>query len=123
MQRQLTHTPESFLLLRFTIVEPGPVTTVFAENAQVSEAGEKASKVDAVTGDGLLACLAKWKEVFPQIGQKPEEIADTILEVITTEDLKFRYITNKHMLPVLEKKYSDLTGNVGLNALKEMMVT
>ena len=102
-----------------TTIEPGPVATKFADNAKVGE-------LDA-TVDGLdepsMNLIKKFKEfsleAFKSMCQQGEDIANVILEAITSTSPHARYMTNPNYRDVLQKRYPDLTGDVCRKLLSE----
>jgi len=105
--------------IKMTTIEPGPVATKFAENAKVGE-------IDA-TVDGLdepsMNLIKKFKEFslesFKNMSQQGEDIANVILEAITSSSPHARYMTNPKFHDMLQTRYSDLTGDVCRKLLRE----
>ena len=112
----------AIIFSRFSLIEPGPVFTNFKDSAKVDNLSEFGNRVDAVTKECMAIMQTSTNKAFPTAAQKPEEVANAILEAIITKEPNLRHITNKAFIKLMEAKYSDLTGNVSVNMAKQMFL-
>lgn len=102
------------------MVEPGPVVTSFISNLK-----GMASKVDLSTADQksiqlMQSVIARMTDLTANCGQKSEEIADTIKEILLSSKPHIRYLTNKHYgIEEATSKLSDLTGDKLVEVLEK----
>ena len=100
------------MFYRISLVEPGPFVTSFISNLK-----GVVSKVDLSTADQtsvqlMQSVTARMTELTANVGQKPEEIADTIKEILPSSKPHIRNLTNKHYgLEKANSKFFDLTGD------------
>lgn len=105
---------------RISLVEPGPVVTSFISNLK-----GMASKVDLSTADQksiklMQSVIARMTDLTASCGQKSEEIADTIKEILLSSKPHIRYLTNKHYgIEEATSKLSDLTGDKLVEVLEK----
>ena len=99
-----------------TTVQPGPVFTKFAENAQAANIDAVAEDIDESSRDAIKKFRDFTLSTFKDKGQQGEDIANVILEAITSSSPHARYMTNPKYADMLKARYSDLTGDV-LNKL------
>ena len=92
---------------RVSIVEPGPVTSHFAQNATIGAP----TGVDEATAAEFQHVFKVIFDGFEGKWQQGEEIADVILEVITAKEPKLRYPTNPQYEEFIKSKYVDLNGD------------
>jgi len=102
-----------------TLIEPGPVATPFAHNADINQ--DVAKDTDQKTAETFQTMFKKTMESFEGKWQQPEEIADVILEAITASKPHVRYSTNRFMEDFLKQKYVDLTGDSLLQTTTERL--
>ncbi|XP_054859881.1 retinol dehydrogenase 8-like [Eublepharis macularius] len=108
--------------INISLIEPGPVTTEFEQKLYKEAANIDLSAVDKETLDlfqGLY--LTYSKDVFTALGQSPEEVAEHIMKVITSEKPPFRYQTNSLYTPITTLKHADPSGVLPLNAFHQMI--
>ena len=98
-------------------IEPGPVLTKFAENAQFDKL--KTDNLDAVTA-GTIEKFNKYAaKSFGRFMQKGDDVAKVILEAITDSKPHLRYLTNHKYDDIIKCKYTDLTGDEPLRKMLE----
>lgn len=118
---QASHTStEDFLLnYRCSLIEPGPVTTSFTQNAKFLREGIDISSADEKTQQLLKAAL---KEMYSNVqtqSQTPEEVASIIKSVILSANPHLRYQTNSKYGPgEIQAKLSDLTGDKAIQLME-----
>ena len=106
------------------MVEPGPVVTSFISNLK-----GMASKVDLSTADQksvqlMQSVIARMTELTANVGQKSEEIAETIEEILLSANPHVRYLTNKsYGIDEVNSKLSDLTGDKLVEVLEKRFFT
>ena len=104
---------EDFLLnYRCSLIEPGPVTTSFTENAKFLREGIDISSADEKTQQLLKAALKEMYNNVQTQSQTSEEVASIIKSVILSANPHLRYQTNSKYGPgEIQAKLSDLTGD------------
>ncbi|XP_026535328.1 retinol dehydrogenase 8-like isoform X2 [Notechis scutatus] len=108
--------------IRISLIEPGPVLSEFERKLYEEAASMDLSGVDKETLDIFHNFyLAYSKEVFTALGQTPEEVAEHVLKVITSENPPLRYQTNSFYTPITTLKHADPSGNLPLNAFHQMI--
>lgn len=76
-----------------------------------------ASQMDLTTADQkslqlMQSAIARMTDWTANLGQKSEEIAETIKEILTTEQPHIRYLTNKYYgIEEVNSKLCDRTGD------------
>ena len=100
-----------FLISRMTTVQPGPVSTKFAENAQAGNIDAVAEDIDESSRNAIKNFKDSFLSTFKQICQQGEDIANVILEAITSSSPHARYMTHPKYAEMLKARYSDLTGD------------
>lgn len=109
---------------RISLVEPGPVVTSFVSNLI-----DMASQVDLSTADKksvelMQSMQSRMTDLAANVGQKAEEIAKTIKEILTSEQPHIRYLTNKLFgVEEVNSKLSDLTGDKLVEVLEKRFFT
>ena len=96
---------------RMTTIEPGPVVTKFAENAQTGNLDAVVEGVDESSRNTLFSFRDLVMGLFKEMAQQGEDIAKVILEAITSSSPHARYMTNSKYNDILKSRYSDLTGD------------
>ena len=99
-----------------TSIEPGPVLTKFAENASIGNLQQTAEGLDESSVNQMKKMNDGAAATFKELGQQGEDIAKIIQEAITANKPHAKYMTNPKFVKLLESKYSDLTGDNGINA-------
>ncbi|HEU4411777.1 MAG TPA: SDR family oxidoreductase [Polyangiaceae bacterium] len=91
-----------------SIVEPGPVSTEFIANL----GGSLAARQAETSGPYAPLFAAYVAQVMQSFGaaQTPDEIAGVVLEALTDEAPKLRYVTSDAMRAFVGVKYGDPTG-------------
>uniref|UniRef100_A0A8C6XEE9 Retinol dehydrogenase 8-like n=1 Tax=Naja naja TaxID=35670 RepID=A0A8C6XEE9_NAJNA len=108
--------------IRISLIEPGPVLSEFERKLYEEAASMDLSGVDKETLDIFHNFyLAYSKEVFTALGQSPEEVAEHVLKVITSENPPLRYQTNSFYTPITTLKHADPSGNLPLNTFHQMI--
>ncbi|XP_058029909.1 retinol dehydrogenase 8-like [Ahaetulla prasina] len=108
--------------IRISLIEPGPVLSEFERKLYEEAASMDVSGVDKETLDIFYNFyLAYSKEVFTALGQTPEEVAEHVLKVITSENPPLRYQTNSFYTPITTLKHADPSGNLPLNTFHQMI--
>ncbi|XP_026572551.1 retinol dehydrogenase 8-like isoform X4 [Pseudonaja textilis] len=108
--------------IRISLIEPGPVLSEFERKLYEEAASMDLSGVDKETLDIFHNFyLAYSKEVFTALGQTPEEVAEHVLKVITSENPPLRYQTNSFYTPITTLKHADPSGNLPLNTFHQMI--
>ena len=79
---------------------------------------EVMENIDVETRSSFEAYLERYKNMFENIEQTGEDIAEVILEAITSPNPNFRYLTNKQFSRLIEAKYVDITGDAPLEAMR-----
>lgn len=102
-----------------TAIEPGPVLTHFAQNAQVGNLEAECEGLDEPSANAMKKMKDSAAESFKECGQKGEDVAKIILEAITAENPHQKYMTNPKYENLLTPKYVDLTGNAGFKAASD----
>ena len=83
------------------------------------------SQVDLSTADQksvqlMQSVIARMTDLTANVGQKSEEIAETIQEILTSAQPLIRYLTNKYYgLDEANSKLSDLTGDKLVEVLEK----
>ena len=109
-----------FVILRFSIIEPGPVKTPFASKAmEEGPTQEELKNVEEETKSSIEAYVAHYMSLFGDMWQTSEDIAAVILEAITSPNPHFRYLTNKGLETWVKEKYVDVTGDAPLEAMRK----
>ena len=93
-----------------SLIEPGPVNTNFVASV-VATRQEPAPELKEVYDPMLAAYIGGSQERFATMGQTPDEVAQVIIEVATTERPHFRYTTSEMMRGFATQKYVDTTGD------------
>ena len=70
---------------RCSVIEPGPVSTSFVANAQMTESDTHPEEVDDETKQLLNNCIKKMRGAFSTMVQTPDEIAQVILAALDAE--------------------------------------
>ncbi|XP_073707316.1 retinol dehydrogenase 8 [Garra rufa] len=80
--------------LKISLFEPGPVVTEMER--KVYEEGMKTdlTKADEVTTDMFTNILKNYNQIFQNLRQTPEDVAEQILKLITMKNPPFRHQTN-----------------------------
>ena len=99
---------------RCSVIEPGPVSTSFVANAQMTESDTHPEEVDDETKQLLNNCIKKMRGAFSTMVQTPDEIAQVILAALDAERPHFRYQTNKNYASSAANKLVDITGRLML---------
>ena len=118
---QASHTStEDFLLnYRCSLIEPGPVTTSFTQNAKFLREGIDISSADEKTQQLLKAALKEMYNNVQTQSQTPEEVASIIKSVILSANPHLRYQTNSKYGPgEIQAKLSDLTGDKAVQLME-----
>lgn len=106
--------------IKISLVEPGPVVTSFISNLK-----DMASQVDLSTADQksvqlMQAVIARMTDLTANVGQRSDEIAETIKEILESAQPHIRYLTNKYYgLDEANSKLSDLTGDKLVDVLEK----
>ena len=114
----------TLFIRRISLVEPGPVVTSFSTNLK-----GMASKVDLSTADKkskelMGAVIARMTDMASTMGQRSQEIADTILEILLCDKPHVRYLTNKRYgVDEANAKLSDLTGDKLVEVLEKLFIS
>ena len=95
--------------------------TKFGENAQEQRpAKEEMENVDEETKSFLETYTTQLPVRFENLWQTAEDIANVVLEAITSPNPHFRYLTNKEGLSAwVSNKYVDITGDAPLEAMRK----
>ncbi len=96
--------------IHVSLVEPGPVNSSFASST-LHKSPELPTELESDYGTMLATYAQATKNVFAQLGQAPDEVANTLLEIATAEQPKFRYQTSEFSKQLVELKLTDATGN------------
>ncbi|XP_060539474.1 retinol dehydrogenase 8-like isoform X2 [Pantherophis guttatus] len=108
--------------IRISLIEPGPVLSEFEKKLYEEAASKDLSGVDKETLDIFHNFYLTYsKEVFTALGQSPEEVAEHVLKVITSENPPLRYQTNSFYTPITTLKHADPSGNLPLNTFHQMI--
>ncbi|XP_022595185.1 retinol dehydrogenase 8-like isoform X2 [Seriola dumerili] len=108
--------------IKTTLVEPGPVVTEFerklyedAEKMDLSGTDEETAKIFREV------YLPYSRKVFASLGQRPEEVAEQTVEVITAKQPPLRHQTNRLYMPMTALKHADPTGRLPLDTFYKMI--
>lgn len=96
--------------IKVSVVEPGPVNTKFVAAAQVS-LQQTITNQPSDYQPMLNNYLAGSKQVFANLGQTPEAIAEVIAAVVQAENPHLRYQTSDFAKMIAAKKLADSTGD------------
>ncbi|XP_051894328.1 retinol dehydrogenase 8-like [Pristis pectinata] len=108
--------------INITLIEPGPVVTEFEK--KVFEEAVKAdySSTDPDTADMFVKVyLENTKSIFSSTGQRPEDVAEETVKVITSEKPPFRLQTNPLYTPMTALKHVDPTGELATDVFYKML--
>lgn len=104
---------------RCSVIEPGPVSTSFVANAQMTESDTHPEEVDDETKQLLNNCIKKMRGAFSTMVQTPDEIAQVILTALDAERPHFRYQTNKNYASSAANKLVDITGDKSMEMMHQ----
>ncbi|XP_053309966.1 retinol dehydrogenase 8-like [Spea bombifrons] len=105
-----------------TLIEPGPVNTEFELKTYEDAMRGDYSKTDPETADMFTNYYLKnSKAIFSSLGQSPEDIAEHVLRVVTTEVPPFRHQTNQVYTPLTALKYADPSGELMTDVFYKMV--
>ncbi|XP_069490847.1 retinol dehydrogenase 8-like [Ambystoma mexicanum] len=115
-----------FQALKFNIfislIEPGPVVTDFEMKVYDEAIQGDYSKTDPETADMFTNLYLKnCRAVFSSLGQTPEEIAEHLIYILTTEKPPFRHQTNTVYTPITALKHADPSGELGTDVFYKMV--
>ncbi|XP_017309850.1 retinol dehydrogenase 8 [Ictalurus punctatus] len=103
--------------IKMTLVEPGPVLTEFERKVYEDAQNMDLSGTDDETARIFREIYLPYSgKVFSSLGQRPEEVAEQILELIVSKDPPFRHQTNRLYTPMTAMKHADPTGRLPLDA-------
>ncbi|XP_027054083.1 retinol dehydrogenase 8-like [Pocillopora damicornis] len=105
--------------VRCSVIEPGPVSTSFVANAQMTESDTHPEEVDDETKQLLNNCIKKMRGAFSTMVQTPDEIAQVILAALDAERPHFRYQTNKNYASSAANKLVDITGDKSMETMHQ----
>ncbi|XP_029007415.1 retinol dehydrogenase 8-like isoform X2 [Betta splendens] len=108
--------------IKLSLIEPGPVRTDF-ELKMIQEVKERECPgADAETVYYFKELyLPSAINIFPAVGQTPEEISRRIKKVMETSRPSFRNLTNSLYAPIVALKYADETGGLSVNFFYHML--
>ena len=92
------------------------MVTHFAQNADIKDTGN----VDKATAEEFDRGMKTMFAHFEGKWQQGEEVADVVLEAITTSKPHLRYSTNPHYEDYIKAKYTDTTGDNIMKATREI---
>ena len=102
------------------MIEPGPVKTKFADNAQEQlPTEEEMENVDEETKSFLTALYSHMFAIWDTMWQTPEDISEVVLEAISSPNPDLRYLTNEGYRSIISEKYVDVTGDAPLEAMRK----
>lgn len=105
--------------IRCSLIEPGPVTTSFTQNAKFLREGIDISSADEKTQQLLKAALKEMYNNVQTQSQTPEQVASIIKSVILSANPHLRYQTNSKYGPgEIQAKLSDLTGDKAVQLME-----
>lgn len=106
--------------IRCSLVEPGPVTTSFNNNAKSLREGIDSSTADDKTQALLQEALKEMYRTVTEHSQTAEEVADIIKNVILSRAPHLRYQTNSQYAPgEVQAKFSDATGDKAIDLMEK----
>lgn len=102
------------------MVEPGPVVTSFISNLKGMVSQVDLSTADKKSIQLMQSVIATMTELTANEGQKSEEIAETIKEILLSAKPHIRYLNNKtYGVDEANSKLSDLTGDKLVEVLEK----
>ncbi|XP_033110544.1 estradiol 17-beta-dehydrogenase 1-like [Anneissia japonica] len=108
--------------IRFSLIEPGPVTTKFRENLQsASGTGLDSPDVDEDTKKRFLSMMTKIRDSYAHATQTADEIGYVILKAATDENPSLRYQTSADAERRAKSKLADPTGNNYLDIYRKVI--
>lgn len=106
--------------IRCSLVEPGPVTTSFNNNAKSLREGIDSSTADDKTQALLQEALKEMYRTVTSHSQTAEEVAHIIKNVILSCKPHLRYQTNSEYGPgEVQAKFSDVTGDKAIDLMEK----
>lgn len=106
--------------IRISLVEPGPVVTSFISNLKGMVSQVDLSTADKKSIQLMQSVIATMTELTANEGQKSEEIAETIKEILLSAKPHIRYLTNKtYGVDEANSKLCDLTGDKLVEVLEK----
>uniref|UniRef100_A0ACB8EUP9 Uncharacterized protein n=1 Tax=Sphaerodactylus townsendi TaxID=933632 RepID=A0ACB8EUP9_9SAUR len=94
-----------------SMIEPGPVETEFEMKVYEDAGKADYSQTDQETAEIFTNIYLKnSKAIFSSLGQRPEDIAEHILKVLSMARPPFRHQTNAIYTPMTALKHADPTG-------------
>ncbi len=91
-------------------VEPGAISTPFVQNADTKSI-QSLDEDFKPKADAFMKYISTAFDPKSGITQTPEEVAAYVKQAAEDETPNLRYVTNAKYGPLLNGKYSDLTGN------------
>ena len=109
-----------FFFHRCSLIEPGPVTTSFNENAKLLREGIDISTADDKTQQLLKTALKEMYRSVQSESQTPDEVAALIKSVILSSNPHLRYQTNSKYRPgEVPAKLSYPTGDKAIQLMEK----
>nr|XP_058904320.1 17-beta-hydroxysteroid dehydrogenase type 1 [Kogia breviceps] len=95
--------------VHLSLIECGPVHTAFPEKLE-GGLGGALDRADAETRDLFSRYLSHSQQIFLEEGQDPEDVTKVFLQALRAPRPALRYFTTERFLPLIQLRFSDLSG-------------